>query len=202
MKKICLFLLLPLLFFSCLGVQSEIDLNDDGSGTLALTYRVSQMVVNLGTYSGEKSVIPLPLNEADFRNTANRIPDIQVTSFSRKETAEDVIIQTRLNFSTAAGLSAFFAASGNVINFSSSGGQALWKQTIYVKPQETISLDTVNLMKELFKDYEFSLVLKTPKPVISANIGVISANGREVLFKQSIPEILGADKDIVWEITW
>lgn len=199
---IILSLLFPLIFFSCVGVVSDISVNDDGSGSLSLTYRVSQMVADIGTYAGEKSVLPLPLAENDFRNLAARVPDMELASYSRKETPQDVIIQAKINFRSIAGLSAFFSSSGNTITFSRQADRTVYSQVLYKAGTEPVDPETAALVRELFADYDFIINLRASREITSANLGVINQDKRQVNFSMKVADIISSGKDIIWEISW
>ena len=62
MRKIAVLCVASLFLLSCVGIDSRLTVRDNGSGTLVLTYRVSQLVADLGLSSSDKGVIPLPLS--------------------------------------------------------------------------------------------------------------------------------------------
>ena len=64
MKRIIRLLVLFSLSFtllSCLSVESEITVKNDGSGTLTLSYRISRMVTEIGRLEDENTLVPLPV---------------------------------------------------------------------------------------------------------------------------------------------
>ena len=66
MRKIVALCFTLALLSSCIGVDSRLTVRDNGSGTLQLTYRISQLVADLGVSSTGKSAIPLPVSRSDF----------------------------------------------------------------------------------------------------------------------------------------
>ena len=53
MRKIAVLCAASLFLISCVGIDSRLTIRENGSGTLALTYRVSQLVANLGISSSD-----------------------------------------------------------------------------------------------------------------------------------------------------
>jgi hypothetical protein len=69
---------------SCIGVKADITINADGSGKLALEYRVSNMVEALGKLDGNERWQTVPLGRADFERTLARLPKLRLSSFPRQ----------------------------------------------------------------------------------------------------------------------
>jgi hypothetical protein len=97
---------------SCLAVSADIALNADGSGTLALEYRMSLALKNLGEQDGNERWYPLPAGKADFERTLQRLPGLKLLSFSSKEDGKDLIVAANLSFSDPGALTAFLDAYG------------------------------------------------------------------------------------------
>ena len=66
MRKMAALFIAAVLLTSCIGIDSRLSIREDGSGTLALTYRVSQLVADVGLSETGTSAVPLPLTRADF----------------------------------------------------------------------------------------------------------------------------------------
>jgi hypothetical protein len=92
-----LLIILPLLN-SCIGVSLNIQLNKDGSGKLAMEYRISKMLDNLGALDGNESMPTIPLSKADFEKTINRVPGAKLSSFSSTEDKKDTIVKVVVDF--------------------------------------------------------------------------------------------------------
>ncbi|MCL2602070.1 MAG: hypothetical protein FWD91_04570, partial [Treponema sp.] len=105
-------LLFAMLLTSCFGVSADITLNANGSGTIALEYRVSQALDALGRLDGNERWNTIPVGQADFQRTIDRLPDMRLVSCSSRQDARDVIISARMEFSSIEGLLAFLDASG------------------------------------------------------------------------------------------
>jgi hypothetical protein len=104
---------LPLFFFgSCVGVSADVTIRKDGSGFIALEYRMSGGLESLGKLDGNASWPPVPSGRADFERTAARIPSLRVTSFSSKKKDGDIVNKVKLSFGDTGALLKFFDALG------------------------------------------------------------------------------------------
>ena len=106
----------PLLFLfllsSCLGINADIVLNRNGSGTIALEYHISKSLDSLGKLDGNERWNTIPVGRADFERTLDRLPEIKLLSFSSKEDEKNIIIAAKMEFANLQGLLAFLDASG------------------------------------------------------------------------------------------
>jgi len=113
--------ILPLLFIfllsSCFGVDADITINPNGTGTIVLEYRVSQSLDSLGRQDGNERWNTIPVGRADFQRTLDRLPDMRLVSFSSRQDARDIIVSVRMEFSSIQGLLAFLDAGGRRSSF-------------------------------------------------------------------------------------
>ncbi len=99
MRKIVLLCLTLIFLTSCISINSRLTIRDNGSGTLQLIYRISQLVANLGLSSTGKSAIPLPVTRSDFeRSLAASAGKVRLARFDRSENEKDVTIRVELVF--------------------------------------------------------------------------------------------------------
>ena len=112
-------LLLPIIFMlsSCFGVNADIVLNQNGSGTVALEYHINKSLNSLGELDGNERWKTIPVGKADFERTLDRLPDMKLLSFSSKEDGKNHIISAKMAFSNIRGLLAFLDASGQRSSF-------------------------------------------------------------------------------------
>jgi len=92
-----LLIILPLLN-SCIGLNLNIQMNKDGSGKLAMEYRISKMLDSLGGLDGNESIPAIPLSKADFEKTIARVPGAKISSFSSTEDKKDKIIKVVVDY--------------------------------------------------------------------------------------------------------
>jgi hypothetical protein len=100
------------LFCSCIGVNSVLNLRADGSGTIAMEYRIAKELLDLGKLDGNERWQTVPVGRADLERTAARIPGIKIASYSEKDAGKDRIISFKLKFENPAALAAFLDPAG------------------------------------------------------------------------------------------
>jgi hypothetical protein len=105
-------LLAPLLLNSCFGVYADISVRADGSGTIALEYRVSHLAASLGSLDGNERWHTVPVGRADFERSLARLPGLRLASFSEKSAGEDNVIHAAIDFKTLEALTAFLDGGG------------------------------------------------------------------------------------------
>ena len=110
-------LLFIVVLSSCFGVEADITVNANGTGTIALEYRVSQALYSLGRLDGNARWYTIPVGRADFQRTMDRLPDMRLVSFSSRQDARDIIVSARMEFSSIQGLLAFLDAGGRRSSF-------------------------------------------------------------------------------------
>ena len=113
-----LLLVFVLLMSSCLGVNMDIALNQNGSGTIALEYRILKSLDALGRLDGNERWNTIPAGRADFERTIERLPDMKLLSFSSSEEKNNLLIKAKLEFANMKGLLAFLDSGGRRSSFS------------------------------------------------------------------------------------
>jgi len=191
------------LLSSCVGVGSRLTIHQDGSGTLALTYRVSQLVVNLGNPVDGKGVIPLPLTKADFeRSVASSQGMVRLTSFDRSEDQKDVTIRVELAFDSLEALAKLDAFQSAQIRLSSDGGGHSFSQLIAKAPREPITEDSLRMVDAFFGDYDLAFTIEVPQPVKTNTLGTLSQDRRVLTYKTSVKDLVRTKSDVVLSMSW
>jgi len=227
MKKSLLFLCLCgaalILLNSCLGVTADISIRADGSGTIALEYRVSQMLESLGRLDGNENWPAIPVGKADFERSLARIPGLRLSSFSVKDVphssgGRDLLTKAVLEFKNAAALLAFLDSTGG----SSAGGgcaslvqETRNAQTVNVlrlvlldRSDDSVNADLISLLKEVSAGYELSISVSAPKnaaiSVVPSSVPAarITSSGKKVSFTIGMGELLELNEGLTLEIVW
>jgi hypothetical protein len=216
MKKRALPLLCAVLLFgSCVGASMEIVARPDGSGTIALEYRLSQDLESLGKLDGNERWPVIPVGKADFERSAARIEGLSLRSFSEKTTATDRIFQAKFEFATMDALARFLDGTGRsaslvreggknrlVLSFNSSAGQAEVDQQL------------LSLVASSFEGYALDFGISLPRqPELrvpdgrggyaeSPSAGAVLLQGNRVGFSAPMADLLGAREPARLEIVW
>jgi hypothetical protein len=198
-----------LLFGSCLGINADITLNQNGSGTLSLEYRISKSLDALGRLDGNERWNTIPVGRADFERSLDRLPDMKLLSFASKEDAKDLIINAKLEFANLPALLAFMDASGQRSSFTA--GSLVFTLSEGTNNQN----DSLNkLIASVSESYSVKLSMTFPANgtlvltdkrgrALTALPGAeINSGGKKVSFSVPLYEVLAAGEGIRLEFRW
>ncbi|MGO9412188.1 MAG: hypothetical protein ACLQCB_15725 [Spirochaetia bacterium] len=188
---------------SCVGIDSRLTIRNNGSGVLDLTYRVSQLVVNLGNPVDGKGVIPLPLSKSDFeRSLAATQGKVRLTSFDRSEDQKDITIRAQLAFDSLDALAQVDAFQSAQIHVTSDGGNHTFSELIAKAPSEPVTDDSLRMVDAFFGGYDLAFTVEAPQPLKSNTLGTLSADKRVLTYKTTVGDIMRAKNDIVLSMSW
>jgi len=203
MRKIVILCAALALLTSCIGIDSRLAVHDNGSGTLSLTYRVSQVVTELGTASTGRSAVPLPLSRADFeRSLAATDGKVRLTGFDRSENEKDITIHAELSFDSVDALARIDAFHDAQLGWTTDGSQRTFSQLVARAPREPLTDDSKRMLDALFEGYDLSFVVEAPRPIKNATLGTLSADRKTLTYTTSIKDALSSAKDLVLSATW
>jgi hypothetical protein len=199
-----LFILAVIAFFlcSCIGVDSRLSIRADGSGTLDLTYRISQTVTDLGRSGTQKSPLPLPLTKADFDRGLSDVSGVRLTSFSRSENEADIMIHAVIAFDSVSALAQVTSFKDEAPALSVAGSGHTYSQVIVKAASEELSSDTLAMLDSLFSDYHLSFSVEAPAQIQSFSLGTLSQDKRTLSYSASVKELVTTTKDIVMSLSW
>ena len=189
-KRLRMFFLLSLLFLlsSCLGLGFDIVLNNNGSGTMALEYRVSKSLDSLGRLDGNESWNTIPVGRADFERTLDRVPGLRLLSFSTREEERDMVVNSRIEFETIQALLAFLDAGGRRSYYRGDARSGHLTFTLS-EGAEGNNSGINRLLSEVFDSYSVNMTMTFP-------------NRRTVSYSFPIYEILSSPEEIIVEFNW
>jgi hypothetical protein len=203
MRKIAPLCLASLLMISCVGIDSRLTVKDNGSGTLSLTYRISQLVTDLGVSRSGARAVPLPVSKEDFeRSLARTGGKVRLTGFALSEDEKDITIHAELSFDSLEALSRVDAFRDADLKAGKEGGKSTFSQLVSRAATEPVSEDTLRMVDSLFDGYELTFVLETPRPILRAPLGTLTADKRTLTYRTSIKEVMSAKTDTVLSASW
>jgi len=196
---------------SCIGISADITIKADGSGTIALEYRVSQELESLGRLDGNESRPAVPAGKIDFERTAARIPGLKLTGFSSKEKRNgsggtDLVTNVTLAFKDTGALLAFLDGTGSSTLVEESGVRRL-RLSLFA-PRDSVSNDLLALLRDVYGGYELSLSFSLPKnaalTMIPASVPAakLVSGGKKVSFSIGMGELLSLNEGLVLEIRY
>ena len=203
MRKIAALLLASGLLVSCVGIDSKLTINDNGSGTLVLTYRISQLVIDLGVSTSTRGAVPLPISKEDFdRSLVNAKGKVRLTKFQRTENEQDVTIAAELSFDSVEALAQVDAFQDAQLKLAVDGSRKTFTEVIARAPAEPVSEDSLRMVDALFNGYGLTFIIQAPKAIQSLTLGTLAADKRVLSYSASIQEIMKTRGDIVLSVSW
>jgi hypothetical protein len=205
--------LLAVFLSSCLGVSADITIKADGSGKIALEYRVSQALESIGRLDGNEKMPVVPASRLDFERTVSRIPGLNLSKYGSKNTrndsgGSDLVTNVTLDFKDTAALLAFLDSTGTHAAIVQEGQGALLRLTL-LDPSDGISnSDLLTLLREISGNYGLGLSLNLPRnatlTTVPASIPAarVVSSGKRVSFHIGIWELLTLKDGVALEIRW
>lgn len=202
MKKLSLPILAVVLLSSCIGIDSQITLQNDGSGTMLLNYRISQLMKNLDVAKSDWH-LPLPVSREDFQRTVDSISGLKLLSLTQREDERDVLIDARLAFTGVQAINSLGREGQIELSFSNEGDLYVFRQQIYRgRGLEEISPESLQMIQTFFEGYELSYRVTAPAAIKRHSLGELSEDQRSVSYKTSVADLLKSGEKQVLEVAW
>jgi len=210
---------MPLLCFaavvlnSCLGVSADITIKADGSGKIALEYRVSQALESLGRLDGNEKMPAIPAGRTDFERTVSRIPGLKLSHYSSKDVrnasgGSDLVTSAALDFTDTGALLAFLDSTGSRAVMVQEGQGTLLRLNLLDPSGGVSNPDLLSLLKEISNGYEFTISFNLPKnagiTTLPASVPAarIVSSGTKASFSVSIGDLLSLKDGLAMEVRW
>ena len=195
---------------SCIGASADISIQADGSGRIALEYRVSQMLESLGRLDGNRSWPAIPTGRADFERSLARIPGMRLRSFSSRENRTDLLTRVVLDFSDTNALLAFLGSAFGQASLTNENNINLLKLVLVQPSSAGLNADLVSLLRQVSTDYEISISLSVPANVtvsaipdtVSIPSARLSSQGRKASFTAGLGDLAGLSEGLIVEFKW
>jgi len=162
-----------LLFNSCIGLSMDIQMNRNGSGRINLEYRLSNTLDSLGRLDGNESMPVIPVGRQDWERTVERIPGLSLVSFSRRQTEQDTIIRTVLDFSNTDALISLLTSTTDKPFITHNSQGSSFNLIIFNEPDTKLNENLIQLTRTIFNDYHFSISFSAP-----GNSGLTITDGK------------------------
>jgi hypothetical protein len=198
----CIVVVIVVLLSSCIGIESDLRIRQDGSGVLTLSYTVSQFIKNIDAGRSEKQ-LPLPVNEEEFRRSAERIEGLRLTDLVEREDEENVYIRAELEFDNVEAVNALGREGQLGITLETQGGTTTFRQLIYEGQQgEEVTEESLKMIQTFFEGYELVYSVTVPAQVREHTLGVLAPDGRTVTYTTTVPDILRTSEPLFLEVVW
>jgi len=210
--RILFFGSLVLLFASCVGIRSEIDIRADGSGTIVLEYRISRLVEGMGKLDGNENLLPLPVGRTDLERTVGRVPGLTLSSFSSTQDEKDITVKASFAFTSLESLRVFLDATGRAAALSAADGN----RVLVLRFSEgggPLDPDLRQLVDSVFSGYELDLSIQVPSApqagftdaagkASTATVGTATVDRRVARYQVPIADLLNAKDPVIFSLSW
>ncbi len=202
MRRLVLLAVCALLLCSCVGIDSALTIRADGSGTLAISYRVARALADLGKTDDALRTVPLPVERRDFEQALASAPGVKLERYSMSVGDQDVTVRASLSFDRISSLARLGPLSASGLAVQESGGHGTFTDTLYRASQPAPDADALTMVDDLFQGYDVALELTAPAPITAHSVGTLSTNGRTLSWRATVPELLRGGKDVVLTASW
>jgi hypothetical protein len=155
-------MLTALALTACLGMETEIDIKQDGSGTIDMTYRISNELFALGTLPGNEGSPPVPVGREDFERTFNRIPGMELVSYSEKGDGDDRFFLVKAKFDDLVALAAFLDAHGKQAALEQKDGKTILSVS-FDMDADAVDPDMASILPLIFENYFLDFSVSLPR---------------------------------------
>jgi hypothetical protein len=203
MRKILTLCIVSVFLISCVGIDSTMTVKGDGSGTLLLNYRVSQLVADLGATTSEKGIVPLPLARVDFERSLQAAQGkVRLTRFERTENEKDISIRVELSFDSIDALAKVDAFHDAELKLATDGQRHTFSQLIAHAPAQPVTDDSLRMIDAFFDGYGLTFVIEAPQPIQEFTLGTLSSDKRVLTYTTSIKDLVRTRSDLVLSAGW
>jgi len=187
-----LLIILPVLN-SCIGLSLNIQMNNDGSGKLAMEYRISKMLDSLGGLDGNESMPTIPLSKADFEKSIERIPGAKISSFSSTEDKKDKIINVVIDFKDDKTLIAMLEPTLGKTSINRQGQNGNLNITLIDNPMDLsdYSEDVMEQVRVFFEGYNIEVSFSGQS---NSKLTITDKNGNAIPVHSNAKTVLSGKK--------
>jgi hypothetical protein len=202
MKKSIVILICCISLASCIHIESDITLNNDGSGVVTLTYGVSPVMNELGRIGDEVKPFPFPIYKEDFETLMVLHPGLSLKSHSVKKVDGETRIKAVFSFRTIEALDPLGGAGENAFFYQKSDEYTVFRQELPFGGDEELDEDMIAMLKEYCSDYYFIYSIHTPRPIKEYTLGELSKNKKHLVYKTEIIDVLQSTERQQIEVKW
>lgn len=203
-------LLTLVLLFSCIGIDSTINFNKDGSGVLLLEYRVSRELADLGGLEGD---VPFPVTEEDFHFSLKGKDGLKLRKYRRKMDEVDVTVRVEIAFDSIETLSTLESFQDMPMRLTKQDGEFVFQQKIVearIEPAQTDrssekdepAIPDEELLAPLFEGYEMSFTVQAPSRITYHSLGELAKNEKGVTYAIPLAELNVQTDALVLTVKW
>ncbi|WP_304224450.1 hypothetical protein [Gracilinema caldarium] len=191
-------------FSSCIGLNSNVTIRQNGSGTIQMEYRLSRMFEALGKLDGNEKQLPLPVSRTDFERTLTRVPGLSLSSYSSSQDDKDIIVKAELAFTNLEALKGFLDATGQSVRLATEGGNRTL-ELLLVRGIKNVDKELENLVRTIFSGYNIDMRFTLPSvPTMSttSKIGQGTVTGKSARYSSSVTDLVLSSDAVQLKLSW
>ena len=178
-----------ILLNACIGIKTEVWVNEDGSGRLGVEYRMPVMLIdsikeneqNSKTIIVDGVEIPEFLSEQKFRDEISGSKGLTLSAYRVRQDGEDIYVSCEIGFTQESSLEDLGFIPQ--ISIKTVGETGEFSQQVCSSPGfDPQSEDAVRV----YKNYKNTFILHTPREITVHNMGILSEDKRTLTFEYKL----------------
>ncbi|WP_020611339.1 hypothetical protein [Sediminispirochaeta bajacaliforniensis] len=203
-----LLVLIALLLSSCLGVEMDVSINNDGSGTVDMAFHISQMFFQMDP---EQQDVPIPITKEQLESSYEGVEGVTVVDVAEEDTEDRKTITATLAFDDFSDLSKGEENMFEGATLTKENGRTVFRTVLKdaVEPGEEGDMTPSDpsqeeMIKQYFEGYSFLYRVRAPKKIKSHSIGELSDNNRVLTYEIPMYDFnsMQNSEPLVLEVSW
>lgn len=189
-----------LLLNSCLTIETDMKINSNGSGTMAINYTLDKGLKDISNLDTDDNIVPLNLNVEYLEEVTSKRDDVTYRNYKITEGDDYYNIEVVIVFETIEGLNSILPEDNSVI-VEKKGSETLFTQVIADESEADISEESLKIFKDIFKDHYFTLKVNVPSDIRSVENG-IEVSDRVAVYQESFVDLISSNDKRSWSVRW
>ena len=186
----------------CIGIETRVTIDNDGSGQLDLVYTVSRVASELRDDGG--SALPFPVNETDFREAVANVDGLRLRQYRQQRTSDHILITAGIDFDTVDAIAELGSFAEMAASLTQEGDRTTYRQALGSGQgqQGPLSDEAQQMVDALFGEYQVVFTVAAPADIVASSGGVLSDDRRSLVFSMALTEWVADDASRVLEASW
>lgn len=201
-KAIYIISLITLILFlnSCLTINSKMKINSNGSGSITIKYSMDSSLNGISSLGSDDDIVPLNLSEEYIVQIIGLRNDIVYKNYRITEDGNYYIVEVTFLFDNIDALNSILPKE-NAIILERNGNNTIFKQGIVSSTDEEIHSESLDILKDIYKDHSFTFEVKVPSDIIEVDHGE-KIGSRIALYKENFLDVITSPDKKEWSIRW
>lgn len=185
---------LALGFAGCLDLESEIELEESGAGTVSLRYRVDNRLMTLGTFDGPTDQPAAPISRRDFETVLSRVEGARIESHVVRTGDEHTEISAVIAFDSVDAFNDVFGRSPTALRFTEDRIELVLVDAFDGRPMDE---DFVNAF---FGENRLRFRIEAPGEIVGINRGTVVEGRRAAELEIPLADAVLAVDGVIWRL--